>query len=348
MAFLRRMSRLPNRLKITYSLIALVVIAGIGLFIWSVISGKIKPFAATEEATLTVRTTSPINIGETFSMFITLYNSSGSGISAVNLKYFNYDRAKLEVITVNPDSTGDWDVVTNSVDATTGKIDYAVTAKDTTNGFTGTSSQLISIQLRALASGEAQVWFDYTSNVGDTDVLLLNGSDILTSPQINFVTINSTAASPTPPTSEPTSGSTPHQTPTGCVKGCSPTPTQETTAEPTPTSEESPPEEVSTTTPSPEQIAQVTPTPTPMESILLSPTVSFIPIFTGVSPTATPVLIKLAGFSISKPVAIVLYILIPVLIVGIAFLIWWLRHKKTKIEDDTSSNDEDEDLDDEI
>lgn len=342
MAFFRRLQRLPNRLKITYSLIALVVIVGMGLFIWSVVTGKIKPLAAAEEASLSIRTTSPINIGQTFTMFVTLSSTAtSSGIASVSINGLNYDQTKLEVKAINPDSTDIWNVTTSTFDSSTGKINYSALAKDPA-GFKGSTSQLMNVEISALASGEARIWFDYTSSPGDTDVLLTDGSDILVSAPTYFVTVNSEVipgSSSTP---------TPNLTPTACKKGCSPTPvvpSPEVTSEATPIIEEGTPE-VGDNQPTPAQVVQATPvfTPSPLESVV-SPEPSESP-FPELSPTSSP-LTTFAGFSISKPVAIVFYILIPILVVGIVFLIWWLKRRKSGATGEKNQDADEIDLDEE-
>lgn len=352
MAFFRRISRLPSRLKITYSLIALVIILGIGTFIWAVISGKIKPLAAPIEATLTLPANSPVNIGESFSMYINLYNTSSAGITTVNLKYLHYDSSKVEITEVTPDSTDVWTVISNSIDPVNGIIDFSVGSEGySVNGFTGTSSRLAIVHLRALSSGEARFWFDYTPNIGDTDVIanldaegVITPTDILVAPPEIYITVSDIIAPPGE--DETTPGPTPIITTTACKKGCSPTPVVPPGSEATPVAEPTPTEEVGTE-PSSEQVAVVTPEPSPLESVLIGPEATLTPF--EISPEPSPSTTKLAGFSISKTVAIILYIVVPVLIVAIVFFIWWWRHRKATLSEDKSASDDDEtDIDDEI
>jgi len=332
MAFSRRISRLPTRLKVTYTLISLVVLASLAVFIWAAITGKIKPFAAAPEASLSVSgSTSSVNVGEVFSLYIYLYTDGGTGISAVNIKSLNFDNTKLEVqsVQITPDSTNDWQVTENSTDQATGKINYSLTALDPTNGFIGSSSRLGIVNFKAEAAGQANLWFDYSSSLGDSDVIAKDsGNDILTLPTLSFVTINGPETptpenSPTPPTSRSSTG------PTQCLKGCSPTPVPVSAA---PTAEETlslesptPTELTVAPTGVPEVVALNSPTPSESPNLSISP--SFLPGGLLISPSASAVT-KLAGFSISPTIALVLYIGVPVLIVLIIFLIWWWRKKK--------------------
>lgn len=352
MSFSRRFGRLPQRLKITYSLIVLVVLASIGVFIWATLAGKIKPFAAAGEAELYLSPGQSYELGQTFGAPLNI-NTSGVEVSDIAVRSLHYNSLVLEVIDsdsgasgiqIAGDSLGGLQTIVNSVDPGAGKITYEIKIPDTnTPGFTG-SARIALIGFRAIQAGRADFSFDFVSGqTGDTDVIAKDtGNDILVSAPLAFLTINDSSG---PGGQSPSTGNpTPRQS-SGCVKGCSPTPTSQVTpTEPPVNPEESPsPTEIvpgPTSTSTPTAISVVT--PTPETSISAAPT-SLIssPEEPIIMPTASAVT-KLAGFAISSTLALTLYIGVPVLVVLIVFLIWWWRKKK-RIEEGTEEAPKGED-----
>lgn len=340
MGFLRRAARLPKRLKITYTLIVLVVLAGIGVFIWAAVTGKIKLFAA-GMASLNLSYSGPVSVDSVFPVYINLA-TDGTAISSVNIKYLHYDKNKLELqgTQITPDSIADWNVTTNNVDSTSGTIEYSIDAKDA-NGFTGQTSRLAIINFKALANGDAHFIFDYTNNLGDTDVLAKDGTDILSATTDTYVTIGGSQPTPGEETSPPTPGPEPSGS---CVKGCSPTPTPPSSPPATPEESPSPTEIITAPTPTPMEVALTTPTPTISASPLPSSRLSSPgePLFV---PEASPVT-KLAGFTITPTIALSLYIGVPAIVVLIVFLAWWWRRKKKGLSEETPGEKEEIDIDD--
>lgn len=341
MALSRRFSRLPNRLKVTYSLIVLIVLTGIGVFIWAAVTGKIKLFAA-GAASLNLSYSGPVSVDSVFPVYIELY-TDGTAVGSVNIKYLHYDTVKLELqgSQILPDSTSDWDVIANSVDSTAGTIEYSTLAKDA-NGFIAQTSRLAIINFKALATGDAHFIFDYTNNPGDTDVLAKDGTDILSATTDTSVTIESNQPAPGESAAPPAPGPRPSAS---CVKGCSPTPTPPSS--PPATAEESPsPTEI---------ITAPTTTPTEVALTTLTPTISASPTPTSrlsspeeplTAPQASPVT-KLAGFAITPTIALSLYIGVPAIVVLIVFLLWWWRRKKKAgLAEETPGEKEEIDIDD--
>lgn len=353
MSFSRRFGRLPQRLKITYSLIVLIVIASIGVFIWGMLSGKIKPFAAAGEAALYLPAGVSYELGQTFSAPINV-DTSGVEVSDIAVRFLHYNSSILEVIDSDPggagiqiagDSLGGLQTVENSVDPVVGTVTYETKTPDASAvGFTG-SARVALINFRAIQTGRADFSFDFTAGqTGDSDVIAKDtGNDILVSAPTTFLTINDSSV----PGETPDSGNpTPRQS-SGCVKGCSPTPTS--VSEPLPT--EVPPEEspspvelnVSQTSP-PTAIAEAS--PPALASPMTSPSEpSFSP--SGILTPETSAPVKLfAGFAISSTAALFLYIGVPVVVVIAIFLIWWWKRKKRTEEGVEGSTKEEDEIDD--
>ncbi len=353
MGFLRRAARLPKRLKITYSLIVLVVAAGIGVFVWATMTGKIKPFAAAGEAELYFSPGESYELGQTFGAPINV-NTAGVEVSDIAVRSLHYNSSVLEVIDsdsgtagiqIAGDSLGGLQTIVNSVDPGAGTITYEIRIPDTsTPGFTG-STRMALISFRAIQAGRADFSFDFASGqTGDSDVIAKDtGNDILVSAPSAFLIINdSSGPSETPDTGNPT----PRQS-SGCVKGCSPTPTSQAT----PTETTINPEE----TPTPTEL-NVSQTSTPTAIAEASPSALASPMTSPLEPLSSPSGIltpetsapaKLfAGFAISSTAALFLYIGVPVVVVIAIFLFWWWRRKKRLGGESEESTKEEDEIDD--
>ena len=355
MGFLRRTARLPKRLKITYSLIVLVVITGISVFIWATLTGKIKPFAAAGEAALNLSPGLSYELGQTFGAPINV-DTSGVEVSDIAVRSLHYNSSVLEVIDsdsstagiqIAGDSLGGLQSLENSVDPAAGRITYEIKIPDTnTPGFTG-SARVALISFRAIQAGRADFSFDFTAGqTGDTDVIAKEtGNDILVSAPATFLTITSSGGETPPP-----GGSSPTPRPSAsCVKGCSPTPVPQPSSTPTeiqmPEESPSPVELNVSQTLTPATIAEASPqpSPSPLESpleLLTSPSEMIT------SETSPPTKL-FAGFAISRTAALLLYIGVPVVVVVTVFFIWWWWRKK-KISEDERDKKSDEIDDDEM
>jgi len=336
MGFLRRVGRLPQRLKLTYALIVFVVLFSIGVFIWAIFTGKITPFAAPAEATLNISAGVSYNVGQVFTADILIYNPTQTEISEIAVRFLNYNQSVLEAQSVEGVTLGNLSIVENQIEA--GKITYVVRLAD--SGLEGyrESGRIAIVTFRALAAGRADFTFDFTAGAtGDSDVIeKATSTDILVSAPLSFVTIVGSPGGSSPTPGDQTS--TPPRSPTPCIKGCSPTPLPPL-SELQPTAEASP--EVS---PTPIELVigpqtpqtQYSPTPVGSISPTRTPTDEFSDNY--ISPSASPVIV--AGFAISKTVALILYIGIPVVIVLIVFLIWWWKKKKKMTEGSVEQKDE--------
>jgi hypothetical protein len=200
----RRLKRLPKRLQVIYSLIALVIFAGIATFIWAIVSGKIAPLAAPGEASLSLQSDSSIyNPGVNFSVYINL-DTGGTEVSEVAIRSLNYNTSVLDVVDqdenadgvqIAPGKLGDLAVSENMVDTGSGKITYVVRAGTDTAGFTG-AGRVATIYFTAKASGTSNLSFDFTAGtIGDTDVIAkADKNDILVSAAAMTITIGGNEA----------------------------------------------------------------------------------------------------------------------------------------------------------
>ena len=200
----RRLKRLPKRLQVIYSLIALVILAGIATFIWAIVSGKIAPLATPGEASLSLQSDSSIyNPGVNFSVYINL-DTGGTEVSEVAIRSLNYNTSVLDVVDQDENADGvqiasgklgDLAVSENMVDTGSGKITYVVRAGTDTAGFTG-AGRVATIYFTAKASGTSNLSFDFTAGtIGDTDVIAkADKNDILVSAAAMTITIGGNEA----------------------------------------------------------------------------------------------------------------------------------------------------------
>ena len=155
-------------------------------------TGKISPFAAPGEASLSLQSdSSSYNPGVSFTVYINL-DTGGTEISEVALRTLNYNTSVLDVIDqdanqdgiqIAPGTLGNLIVTENSIDSDTGKITYrAINADAGVEGFTG-SGRVATIYFTAKAPGASTLSFDFSAGtIGDTDVIAkAGGNDILTS-----------------------------------------------------------------------------------------------------------------------------------------------------------------------
>ncbi len=363
----RRFKRLPKKLQVIYSLIVLVILFGVGVFIWAIAVGKITPLAAPGEASLSLQSdSSTYKPGVTFTVYINL-DTGGTEVSEVALRSFNYNTSVLDVVDqdeasagvqVAPGSLGDLAVLENSVETTTGKVTYVAKTPDANGlGFSGAGTVAI-IYFSAKAAGTSNLNFDFTSGtIGDTDVIAkAGGNDILTSAVPMNITVAGNESHSVCDTSSQTcqtmSGAGANQCSSDidcqvavehhhvcnaakrvCLKvsgaGANECVTYSDCLKPSPTpASPSPTPEPSETSP-PENL----PSPTPTEVALVTPTSEIIS-----SPTPIESLFpseftpspetKVAGFGISTTWALILFIGVPVLITATIFVIWWWRKKK--------------------
>lgn len=361
----RRLKRLPKRLQVIYSLIALVVLVGIATFIWAIVAGKITPLAAPGEASLSLQSdSSTYNPGVNFSVYINL-DTGGAEVSEVAIRSLNYNTSVLDIVDsdqaaagfqIAPGSLGDLAVLENSVDTTTGKITYVVKKPDaSTPGFTG-AGRVATVYFTAKASGTSNLSFDFTSGaVGDTDVVA-QGNDILVSAATMTITVGGneahTICDSSSQTCQTVSGAGANQCSNDadcqvatehhyvcnaakrvCLKvsgaGTNECVTYADCLKPSPIPSTPAPSPLPSPTPrltsTPTAVAIVTPTPEVINSP--SPYESFFPSEFTPSPEVSPET-KVAGFGISTTWALLLFIGVPVLITGAIFLIWWWRKKK--------------------
>lgn len=368
----RRLLRLPKRLQVIYSLIALVLVAGIATFIWAISAGKITPFAAEGEAALNLQSdSSSYNPGVNFTVYINL-DTGGTEISEVAIRSLNYNPAVLDVVDqdqnqdgvqIAPGSLGDLNSTENSVDTGTGKITYVTQG----SSFTG-AGRVGTVYFTAKAAGTSPLSFDFTTSIGDTDVIAAQGgNDILTSATSMTITVTGSESHTecSNQTCQTISGSGANQcsndadcqpqsfhfecyapkkvclkksgagtnqcvTYSDCLK--SPSPPPPPSPEPSPIESATPPiVTVETLTPTPS--LEVTFSPIPETS-----TPSELP-----SPEVSPET-KVAGFGISTTWALILFIGIPVLITAIIFLVWrWRKRKKGEFEPPANEPDLDDD-----
>jgi hypothetical protein len=201
--FLRRFGRLPKKLKAIYSLIILVVLAGMVAFIWAIATGKITPVAAPGEASLSLQSdSSTYNPGVNFTVYVNL-DTGGVEISEVAIKSLNYNTSVLDVIDqdetsdgvqITPGSLENLNTIENYVDTLAGKITYIAQISQPTTpdtpGFNG-SGRVATINFMAKAAGTSTLSFDFTAGtIGDTDVITkVDGSDILTSAAAMSITV---------------------------------------------------------------------------------------------------------------------------------------------------------------
>lgn len=373
----RRLQRLPKRLQIIYSLIALVLVVGIATFIWAISAGKITPFAAAGEAALSLQSdSSSYNPGVSFTVYINL-DTGGTEVSQVAIRSLNYNPAVLDVVDqdqnqdgvqIAPGSLGNLNPTENSVDTGTGKITYVAQG----SSFTG-AGRVGTVYFTTKAAGTSPLSFDFSSSIGDTDVIAAQGgNDILTSATPMTITVTGseshTECNSSNQTCQTVSGSGANQcsndadcqpqsyhyecyapkkvclkksgsgtnqcvTYSDCLKSPSPPPSS-----PGPSPEPSP---IQSATPPIVSIETSTPTP--------SPEVTFSPIPETSAPSEEPSPAvspetKVAGFGISTTWALILFIGIPVLITAIIFLVWrWRKGKKGEFEPPTNEPDLDDD-----
>lgn len=132
------------------------------------------------------------SVGETFTGTICL-NTEGQAVDGVDVHYLNYDKTKLEVVgtTITAGSLFA-STPANSVDATNGKINFSQGASGgTTYNGNGT---LATITFKALAVGNTNLTFDFTSGSTTDSNVASGGSDLLTS--VGNGVINVVAATP--------------------------------------------------------------------------------------------------------------------------------------------------------
>ncbi|EKD56644.1 MAG: hypothetical protein ACD_58C00131G0019 [uncultured bacterium] len=116
-------------------------------------------------------------VGETFTGAICL-NTEGQAVDGVDVHYLNYDKTKLEVVgtTITAGSLFA-STPANSVDATNGKINFSqVASGGTTYNGSGT---LATITFKALAVGNTNLTFDFTSGSTTDSNVAASGSDLL-------------------------------------------------------------------------------------------------------------------------------------------------------------------------
>ncbi len=375
----RRILRLPKRLQIIYSLIALVICVGIAIFFWAIASGKITPFAAPGEAALSLQSdSSTYNPGVSFTVYVNL-DTGGSEVSEVGIRSLSFDPAVLDVIDqdqnldgvqITPGLLGSLNPTENSVDTLSGKITYVAQG----TSFSG-SGRVATVNFTAKAAGSSTLTFDFSAGtIGDTDVIAASGgNDILTSAAPMTITVagseSHTICNTSSQTCETVSGAGANQCSSDtdcqassdyhyicyapkkvCLKKSGPGSNEcvsySDCLKPSPTPPGPSP------TPTPTQIQPTaTPTgvsilltPTPTSEIINSPTPEeiFSPSELP-SPEVSPET-KVAGFGISLTWALILFIGIPAVITIAIFLIW--RWRKKKAGEFTTPSENDENLDD--
>lgn len=368
MGYLRRFKRLPNRLKATFLILICVVILGIGTFIWAALSGKLSPQAEGETASFYLSYEPMVQVGNVFSVDIYINTQLGANKIAVNSLHYNPNL--LEISDSNPAEgvqiieyqLEGMTVTQNTVDINNGIITYILQGNNTT--FQG-QARIATVRFKALAVGNAQFNFDFDPTdpikIGDCDVIIPIENtevDILKYASSSSLII-SAVSTPTSGTTSDTGG-TINQTHKICfepkkvcltVNGpgdnqcstyadCLVTPTPEITPELTPT----PVEETPITENTNNEISQVinptpTPMPTPTPIISISPTLLY-------PDTANPSpVIEIAGYGISKTMSLILFIVGPLLITFIIYLIWYYtKNKKNNLISSDKKNDNDDEI----
>ena len=145
-------------------------------------------------------TSTSFQVGDIFEVQI-LLNTQSSQIDGVDIHYLNYDNSLLEVQDANSTTSGIQiepgslleETLINSVEATSGKIDFSQTTSPQ-NTYSG-SGTLATITFKVLAEGTTTLTFDFTS--GDTTDcnVASEGSDILSSVGTLTLTFSSSSTS---------------------------------------------------------------------------------------------------------------------------------------------------------
>ena len=319
-----------------------IILIVVGLFVYFIKSGKITPFAAAE-ATLRLQPPANIvNVGNTFGVNI-IADPAGAQAAAVDIYLLHFDKNYLEAQSF---SHGDSIFATwmdENLDNTNGSISFSALLS---GGQSFTSEKTVgTITFKAKATA--------TSTSATLDCCTVGQSGIKEFDTGRNLLTNSSQAQGGSYTIREVEGETPTaQISGGTTSGTrSPTPTCGGPKQPTcpPTSEvTSEPE----TSPTPTEIV-IGPTATPTststpaagESPIPTPSVEF---FT--SPIAEPSVsaspTTVAGFAISKTVALLLYIGIPVAVVMVIFFIWWWKKKKSGVLSEEEPKEDKEEIDD--
>lgn len=328
--------------KFVLIIVAVLVLALVGLLVYLIQAGKLKPIAAPSGPTLSLSPGSLIvNIDQTFNVNI-LLDTAGQAVDGVDIFYLHYDPQVLEVQDADSATAGVQiqtgsifpSYLGNVVDPTTGKISISgIVMPGSTAGYSG-SGIFATVNFKALAAASSSsVYFDFTpGSTTDTNVAEHGnpGNDILAAVNNGSYTVNNGQPSPTPtptvtvtPTPTPTETATPTPTKTATP---TPTPTQTSTRTPTPTPTST---SVSQSPPAPPIIGQAnTPTPSQITSSGGEPIALTSPEELGSpSPSASPG-VKVAGLNQSTKIALII-LGAGILLTIMAYLIWdWYRKKK--------------------
>ncbi|MBM2821063.1 MAG: hypothetical protein HW405_823 [Candidatus Berkelbacteria bacterium] len=337
MAYLRRFKRLPNRLKVTYLLISLMVLLSIGVFIRAALTGKMSPKAEGESASMYLINPPMVDVGQIVD--VDIFVNSNASVDTIAVRSLNYNSALLDSIDqdsgidgiqIKPQSIGDFSILENNVDQGSGKVTFVLQNSGSQVNDLSAGTRIATAKFLTKSAGVNEFNFDFTPGLsGDCDVIINPPGgggpvDILSSASRSNLTIISPTAVPTPTSTyfPPEETPEPTQVPTQ-----NPTPQESITPGPVSSSEGN--------NPPPTAIALVTPGP----NISITPT----PLIIETSePTPAPE-IEIAGIGISKTMALILFIGIPILLTAIAYFIWWwLKQKKGGFKTDKKDSDDDD------
>lgn len=217
MKLVTKIKHLPQRQKTVFALAALLVLIGVGMLVWAISSGLIKPKAASStqisntatatyqdasgnsytvssntvlvdvipaaNATLTLSpATSSTAVGSTFEADIILNTSSQ--ISTETDVILSYNTTELQAVTDMTGSTPATQITSNTPavfsTVTTNTVTSGVITYKATGSYNG-SGILAKIYFKSLkATAPSKVQFAFTSGVTtDSNVLIADGSDIL-------------------------------------------------------------------------------------------------------------------------------------------------------------------------
>ncbi len=197
----------PRRLQTIYFMIILVLAAGIIIFTWALVSGKIQ-MLADENGGATLRVTTAnkasFKVGESFPVYIQM-DSGENGVAGVDVNALNYDQSILEVVDadkdesgvqITPEPAGDMGWTKN--EATNGKVYYSAKIPNETSKGPKGNLRIAIISFKAISAGTASFSFDFNGqgSTDDSSVTSKNGcQDILLSTQGTAITITGASQS---------------------------------------------------------------------------------------------------------------------------------------------------------
>ena len=348
------------RKKIIYLLGGVALVILIAVFVWLISSGRIKPFAAGAGGSISLSPSSgTITVGQNLTVSI-IANSAGQEVTGVDVRFLHYNPSDLELQGQIQKGSIFSSYSTASVDTNTGMISISgtIAGGETQKAISGV---LATMTFKALKVGTTQLNFDYDpanpQKTTDTNMVQNDGSgnisDILEQATGGTYTLQAAvvvAPTPTPTSVAPPGGGS--RTPTPTPTPATPAETQSTPGEVNVPSEETPtasepgaeetPGSVTTRTQTPSQVAQASPgataspTVSPKTSSQTSPKTS--------PETSSAPLTKLAGFSVSPAMGLLLYIGLPVLVTLIVFFIWQKYRKRKSLVSPKPENDDEDEL----